>query len=151
MLQNLRISPVTFVTAVVWTALGACVVAWGLAMWPHDPRPLANTVAVAAPGALPPVQATDMAIVLGDSRASSQDPASSSSGAVNMHLLGVAIKRHHDAVAVISIDNDPPQHFQIGAVVSPGMVLQAVTPTHALLGATLHSPTLLKLELPELP
>jgi len=39
----------------------------------------------------------------------------------------------------------------VGASVSEGLVLQAVTPTQALLGAALKSPTLNILELPKRP
>ena len=150
MRQNLKISPVTLVTTVVWAALGASAVAWGLSMWSQDPRGLANTVAQTNPNALPQVQAAGMAKVLGDtSPAALGEP--HAPVAANMNLLGVAIKQKRNAFAVISVDNQPPQPFQVGATISPGLVLQSVTPTQAHLGETMKSPTLVTLELPQLP
>ncbi len=150
MSQNLKISPVTLLTTVVWAALGASAVAWGLAMWSQDPRPLANTVAGTEP-ALPQVQAAGMAKMLGDTSAASLSQTTSVPAATNMNLVGVAIKQQRNAFAVISIDSQPPQPFQVGATVSPGLVLQAVTPNQARLGETMKSPTLITLELPKLP
>jgi general secretion pathway protein C len=100
----------------------------------------------------PQVRAADIAKVLG---ASSAAPAPSSVAAatatVRMSLLGVAMAGKGNAIAVISLDGQPPKPFHVGATVSPGLVLQAVTSTQALLGEALKSPTLNTLELPKRP
>ncbi len=92
-----------------------------------------------------------MAKMLGDTSESSPDLAASVPVAVSMNLLGVAMKQYRNGMAVISVENQPPQPFQVGATVSPGLVLQAVTPNQVRLGETMKSPTLITLELPKLP
>ena len=140
------------VTTAVWTALGLSALAWGLALWPSDSQPLAVSVASVEAAPMPVLQASDIAKVLG---ASSAAPASSTvdaaPAAVRMSLLGVAMAGKANAIAVISLDGQPPKPFHVGATVSPGLVLQAVTSTQALLGAAIKSPTQSTLELPKRP
>ena len=160
MLKSLRSKPSsvdaawapTLVTSTVWAALGVSAVAWGLSLWPNDGLPLAVSVASGEVANQPQVRAADIAKVLG---ASSAAPAPSSVAAatatVRMSLLGVAMAGKGNAIAVISLDGQPPKPFHVGATVSPGLVLQAVTSTQALLGEALKSPTLNTLELPKRP
>jgi hypothetical protein len=68
-----------------------------------------------------------------------------------MSLLGVAMAGKTNAIAVISLDGQPAKAFHVGATVSSGLVLQAVTSNQVLLGAALKSPTLSTLELPKRP
>jgi general secretion pathway protein C len=97
------------------------------------------------------VQAADIAKVLGDSSAPSASSEANAPAVLRLSLLGVAMAAKGTAIALISVDGQAPKPFHVGATVSAGLVLQAVTPTQALLGATLKSPTLSTLELPKRP
>jgi len=57
------------VTTLVWAALGLSALAWGLASWPKDDKPLADSVAAPLAASSAVVQAADIAKVLGDSSA----------------------------------------------------------------------------------
>ena len=138
------------VTTVVWAALGLSAVAWGLALWSQDTQALAPSVAIAR-NDLPVVQMADIAKVLGASTEVTPTSVTEAPAAVRMSLLGVAMAGKGNAIAVISLDGQPPKPFHVGATVSPGLVLQAVTSTQALLGSALKSPTLNTLELPKRP
>ena len=159
MLKNLSRAPTNtgntwlpaLVTTVVWAALGLSALAWGLASWPKDNKPLADSVPAPQTASAAVVQAADIAKVLG---AASSDPTpvdSSATVSVRLSLLGVALAAQGNAIALISLDGQAPKPFHVGATVSPGLVLQAVTPTQALLGAALKSPTLSTLDLPKRP
>jgi general secretion pathway protein C len=159
MLKNLSRPPISsatrwlpaLVTTLVWAALGLSALAWGLATWPKDDKPLADSVAAPQAASSAVVQAADIAKVLG---AASSDPTpvdSSTTVSVRLSLLGVALAAKGNAIALISLDGQAPKPFHVGATVSPGLILQAVTPTQALLGAALKSPTLSTLELPKRP
>jgi general secretion pathway protein C len=101
---------------------------------------------------VPVVQAADIAKVLGaNSAAPASSPVAAAPAAVRMSLLGVAMAGKANAIAVISLDDQPPKPFHVGATVSPGLVLQAVTSTQALLGAAIKSPTHSTLEWPKRP
>ena len=140
------------VTTTVWAALGLSAVAWGLALWPNNSQPLALSVASLEASNVPVIHAADIAKVLGNHTAAPvSSPVASEPAAVRMSLLGVAMAGKGRAIAVISLDGQPPKPFHVGATVSPGLVLQAVTSTQALLGAALKSPTLNTLELPKRP
>ena len=142
----------SLVTTAVWAVLGLSAVAWGLALWPSNSQPLAVSVASVEATPLPVLQAADIAKVLGDSSAApASSPLAAAPAAVRMSLLGVAMAGKANAIAVISLDGQPAKPFHVGATVSTGLVLQAVTSTQALLGAALKSPTLLTLELPKRP
>jgi len=140
------------VTTTVWAALGLSAVAWGLALWPNNSQPLAVSVTSLEASNVPVVHAADIAKVLGTRTAAPvSSPVAAEPAAVRMSLLGVAMAGKGSAIAVISLDGQPPKPFHVGAIVSPGLVLQAVTSTQALLGAALKSPTLSTLELPKRP
>ncbi len=139
------------VTTLVWAALGLSALAWGLATWPKDDKPLADSVAAPPAASAAVVQAADIARVLGDSSAPAPTSETNAPVALRLSLLGVAMAAKGNAIALISVDGQAPKPFHVGATVSAGLVLQAVTPTQALLGATLKSPTLSTLELPKRP
>lgn len=159
MLKNLPRPPASsgmtwlpaLVTTVVWAALGLSALAWGLATWPKNDKPLADSVAVPQAASAAVVQAVDIAKVLGAARSDPTPIDSSATVGVRLSLLGVALAAQGNAIALISVDGQAPKPFHVGATVSPGLVLQAVTPTQALLGAALKSPTLNTLELPKRP
>ena len=139
------------VTTVVWAALGLSALVWGLATWPKDDKPLADSVAAPQAASAAVVQGADIAKVLGAASADATTVDGSATVGVRLSLLGVALAAQGNAIALISLDGQAPKPFHVGATVSPGLVLQAVTPTQALLGAALKSPTLNTLELPKRP
>ena len=140
------------VTTAVWAVLGLSAVAWGLALWPSDSQPLAVSLASVEVTPMPVLQAADIAKVLGSSSAApASSPVAAAPTAVGMSLLGVAMAGKANAIAIISLDGQPAKPFHVGATVSTGLVLQAVTSTQALLGSALKSPTLSTLELPKRP
>lgn len=139
------------VTTFVWAALGLSALAWGLAVWPKDGKPLAASVAVAQAASEAVVQAADIAKVLGNSSAPAVASQANTPPVQRMSLLGVALVAKGNAIALISVEGQAPKPFYVGAAVSEGLVLQAVTPTQARLGAALKSPTLSTLELPKRP
>lgn len=159
MLKNLPLSVTShattwlpaLVTTVVWAALGLSALAWGLATWPKDDKPLADSVAAPQAASAAVVQAADIAKVLGAASSDATPVDSSATVSVRLSLLGVALAAKGNAIALISVEGQAPKPFYVGATVSPGLVLQAVTPTQALLGAALKSPTLNTLELPKRP
>ena len=139
------------VTTLVWAALGLSALAWGLATWPKDDKPLADSVTAPQSAISVVVQAADIAKVLGDSSAPAASSEASEPEALRLSLLGVAMAAKGNAIALISVDGQAPKPFHVGATVSAGLVLQAVNPTQALLGAALKSPTLSTLEIPKRP
>ena len=139
------------VTTLVWAALGLSALAWGLASWLKDDKPLADSVAASPAAISAVVQAADIAKVLGDSSAPAPSSEANTPAALRLSLLGVAMAAKGNAIALISVDGQAPKPFHVGATVSAGLVLQAVTPTQALLGAAIKSPTLSTLELPKRP
>ena len=159
MLKNLSRPPTSsgktwlpaLVTTVVWAALGLSALAWGLATWPKDDQPLADSVAAPQAASAVVVQAADIAKVLGAASSDATPVDNSATVSVRLSLLGVALAAQGNAIALISLDGQAPKPFHVGATVSPGLVLQAVTPTQALLGAALKSPTLSTLDLPKRP
>ena len=139
------------VTTLVWAALGLSALAWGLAVWPKDGKPLADSVAAPQAASSVVVQAADIAKVLGDSSAPAASSEANAPAVLRLSLLGVAMAAKGNEIALISVDGQAPKPFHVGATVSAGLVLQAVTPTQALLGAALKSPTLSTLEIPKRP
>ena len=158
MLKNLSRAPTNtgntwlpaLVTTVVWAALGLSALDWGLAVWPKDGKPLAASLPMTQAAGLPVVQATDIAKLLGSSAPAATSEANAPA-ALRLSLLGVALADKSNAIALISVEGQAPKPFYVGATVSAGLVLQSVTPTQALLGAALKSPTLNTLELPKRP
>ena len=51
--------------------------------------------------------------------------------------------------AVFGLDGHPPKPYRVGAQVDAGLVLQSLGPGQARLGATLHGPAALTLEIPQ--
>ena len=159
MLKNLSRPPASTVaswlpalfTTLVWAALGLSALAWGLAVWPTDAKPLAASVQMAQAASAIVLQPADIAKVLGARGAPLAPSEANAPAALRLSLLGVALVAKNNAIALISLDGQAPKPFHVGATVSPGLVLQAVTPTQALLGAALKSPTLNTLELPKRP
>jgi len=138
-------------TTLVWAALGLSTLAWGLAVWPKEAKPLAASVPMTAAASSAVVQVADLAKLLGASSAATSTSEANEPAALRLSLLGVALADKGNGIALISVEGQAPKPFHVGAAVTEGLVLQAVTPTQALLGAALKSPTMNILELPKRP
>lgn len=66
-------------------------------------------------------------------------------------LQGVIADHRGQGKALIALDEQPPKPFQIGQLVSGGLVLQSLGHSYVLLGATINGPTLRELTLPTVP
>ncbi len=134
---------------VVWGAASASLVAWGLAFWPADSKPLAPSLASAA---LPnPVQAGDIGAVLGASPQAQAPATAAPSTASRLSLIGVAKSGSSDMVALIAVDGQAAKPFARGSEVLPGLVLQFVSLQQANLGVSLDGPPQLQLDMPQRP
>ena len=135
----------------VWGAASASLVAWGLAFWPADHKPLAPALSPAAGPT--PLQAADLGKVLGMSPQSSDAPTTTAvpSIASRLSLLGVAKSGSRDMVALIAVDGQAAKPFARGVEVLPGLVLQSVTLQQATLGAALDAPGQMQLDMPKRP
>lgn len=130
-------------------ALAAASVAyWGLRLSAPVVALPEAAVAVAPPA--PDVQA--MARLLGAEPvlavATPAAPAPSASS--RFALVGVLAGRDSGGgAALIALDGQPPKPYRVGAQVDAGLVLQSLGPGQARLGATLHGPAALTLEIPQ--
>ena len=133
---------------VVWGAVSASLVAWGLAFWPANQQPLAPSLASAV---LPtPMQAAELGKVLGmNSQSEASTEKAAPSTASRLSLIGVAKSGARDMVALIAVDGQAAKPIARGAEVLPGLVLQSVSLEQASLGAALNAPAQLQLEMPK--
>jgi general secretion pathway protein C len=131
----------------VWAAVGASVLAWGLKFWGRGtPVPAGASVAQAAPpagmdlsrvlGTPPPQPVAAPVVVAADSR---------------FKLLGLAAPGvgGSGGLALIAVDGKPARTWRVGREVEPGLRLLAVSHRRAELGVPGAPPTL-TLELPPL-
>lgn len=131
----------------VWAAVGASVLAWGLKFWGRGtPVPAGASVARAAPPA-----GMDLARVLGTPPP--QPVAAPAAVAVDSRfkLLGLAAPGagQPGGLALIAVDGKPARTWRVGREVEPGLRLLAVSHRRAELGVPGAPPTL-TLELPPL-
>lgn len=131
----------------VWAAVGASVLAWGLKFWGRGtPLPANATVA----RALPPA-GMDLVRVLGTPPP--QPVAAPETVAVDSRfkLLGLAAPRagQTGGLALIAVDGKPARTWRVGREVEPGLRLLAVSHRRAELGVP-GAPPALTLELPPL-
>ncbi len=133
-------------TLALWALAGASVVFWGLRL---SVRPAALTVPAAAPAPVAP-DAQAMARLLGvpaAGAAAARAPAVSL--ASRFALIGVLAGRSSGGgAALIAVDGKPPKPFRVGAAVDEGLVLQALGPRQARLGAAIDGPATLTLDMP---
>lgn len=136
---------VRLVTFVLWALAAASAVYWGLHL-SAPPAGLAVPAAAAAPLA-PDVQA--IARLLGVGSAVVAVPtAPVASVSSRFALLGVLAGRSSGGgAALIAVDGQPAKPFRLGAVVDAGLVLLALGPRQAQLGAA-GGPASLTLEMP---
>lgn len=133
-------------TLALWAAAGASVVFWGL-------RLSAPAATGSAPVVLPPPVAPDaqaLARLLGVPA----HPTVAAAGPVapvasRFVLVGVLAGRQSGGgAALIAVDGKPAKPFRVGAVVDDGLVVQALGPRQAQLGAALDGPATVTLDMP---
>ncbi|MBX9937184.1 MAG: general secretion pathway protein C [Burkholderiaceae bacterium] len=142
---------VRLATLALWAAAAASAAYWGLRL----SAPLGGmvpAVAVAAPVA-PDVAAISR--LLGSAAAptgAEKPPATEPATKAPLTLLGVlAGQRSSLGAALIAVGGQPAKPFRVGAQVADGLVLQALEPRQARLGATPNGPATLTLDMPPRP
>jgi general secretion pathway protein C len=96
----------------------------------------------------PSIDPQIVALALGGGKqAAAPDAAPASSRYV---ITGVVADLSKGGAALIAVDGKPPRAFRVGAVVDGDLVLQSVVGRRAMLGADLHGPASMTLELPPL-
>lgn len=131
----------------VWAAVGASVLAWGLKFWGKGtPVPANATVAQAAPPA-----GMDLARVLGTPPPQPVAPPVAVAVDSRFKLLGLAAPGagQTGGLALIAVDGKPARTWRVGREVEPGLRLLAVSHRRAELGVP-GAPPSLTLELPPL-
>lgn len=131
-------------TLALWAVAGASVVFWGLRL--SAPPAEASGPAVApAPVAL---DAQALARLLG-ALPSVPGAAPVASLASRFTLLGVLSGRSSGGgAALIAVDGKPAKPFRVGTAVDEGLVLQALGPRQAQLGAQMGGPATVLLDIP---
>jgi general secretion pathway protein C len=134
-------------TLALWAAAGASVVFWGL-------RLSAPAGGIAAPAVLPAPVAPDaqaLARLLGAvaSPAGAAPAPAAPTLASRFALIGVLSGRSSGGgAALIAVDGKPARPFRVGAAVDEGLVLQALGPRQAQLGAEVGGAATLTLDMP---
>ena len=132
-------------TLALWAAAGASVVYWGLRL--SAPSSASTTPAVApAPVAM---DALALARLLGAAPAAPGVAAPVAPTASRFTLIGVLSGRSSGGgAALIAVDGKPAKPFRVGAAVDDGLVLQALGPRQAQLGASMGGPATVTLDMP---
>lgn len=131
----------------VWAAVGASALAWGLKFWGRGtPVPANATVARAAPPA-----GMDLARVLGTPPPRVEAPPVAVAVDSRFKLLGLVAPRagQTGGLALIAVDGKPARTWRVGREVEPGLRLLAVSHRRAELGVAGAPPSLM-LEMPPL-
>ena len=138
---------VRLATLVLWALAGASVVYWGLRL--SAPAPGLPLAAVAT--GLPAPDAQAMARLLGAvTLPAPVVPVAAL--ASRFVLVGVlAGQTSGGGAALIAVDGQPAKPYRVGTVVDAGLVLQALGPRQARLGAAVRGPSAVTLELPARP
>lgn len=128
-------------TLLIWAAVAASAVYWGLQLFTRPtPVPAGAVVAAAAPPAV-----GNLGRLLGTPPPMPVQPEAPVPVADNrFRLLGVVAPRGGVAggLALISVDGKPPRAWAVGREVEPGLRLLAVNHRQAELGAARGAPTL---------
>lgn len=124
-----------WVTLVVWAAVAAVALFWGLRLFarPLAAPPLTQVAATA------PAGTADLSRLLGADAAppAASAPAAEPAADARFNLVGVVSPRSkdgHGGVALIAVDGKPPKAYRVGAVVDGSHVLQTVSARGATLG-----------------
>ena len=133
---------------VIWAAVAASAVFWGLRLFVSAPALPAGTAVVESAQAA----RGDVVRLLGASPVQAAEPVQAPPQSSRFQLSGVMAPRQpgSQGVALIAIDGKPPRAFRVGARVDGDMVLQAVSLRTATLGAAGAGPGF-KMEIPPLP
>lgn len=132
-------------TLALWAAAGASVVFWGLRLsGPQGSLP----VPPVAPAPLA-LDAMALARLLGAVPSAVAPAAPVAAVASRFALVGVLSGRQSGGgAALIAIDGKPAKTFRVGAAVDEGLVLQALQPRQAQLGASMGGPATVTLDIP---
>ncbi len=131
------------------SALAAASVAfWGLKLTGPDPSPVSAPVA-SVQDATPPVDPGAIARFLGGGAVQTAAPVASL--ASRFVLTGIVATSNQAGAALIAVDGKPAKPYRVGASLEGGLVVQAVMPRKAVLGAGMGGPPTFTLELPALP
>ena len=132
-------------TLALWAVAGASVVFWGLRL--SGPEGAIPVPAVApAPLAL---DAQALARLLGAGPLAAAPAAPKATLASRFALIGVLSgRRSGGGAALIAVDGKPAKPFRLGATVDEGLVVQALGPRQAQLGADIDGPATLMLDMP---
>ncbi|QNP58988.1 type II secretion system protein N [Paenacidovorax monticola] len=132
-------------TLALWALAGASLVYWGLRLT-AQPGAGAPAATAAAP-VVPDAQA--LARLLGAGPAVPAAAAPALSPASRFALVGVLAGRQSGGgAALIAVDGKPAKPYRVGASIEPGLVLQAVGPREARLGASAGGASTLTLAMP---
>jgi len=131
----------------LWLAAGLSAGYWGLQAWGRAPV----TPVPASASAPPVVDTVLLARALGALPVAEPLAPAVSAAASRYALQGVVAVGTARGVALIAVDAQPARPFRIGAEVSAGLVLQAVTAQQVRLGAAIGGPTTVMLEMPSKP
>lgn len=139
---------VRLATLALWALAAASVAYWGLRL--SAPLGVGGpTVTAAAPAA------PDMAVItrlLGGAAVSATAPQKPQAPAPTTgRLVLVGVLAGHSSglgAALIAVDGQSAKPFRVGVQVADGLVLQALEPRQARLGATATGPTTLTLDMP---
>jgi general secretion pathway protein C len=131
----------------LWLAAGLSAGYWGLQAWGRSPV----TPVPALASAPPVVDALLLARALGALPVAAPLAEAAPAAASRYALQGVVAVGTARGVALIAVDGQPARPFRIGAEVTAGLVLQAVTARQVRLGAAIGGPTAVTLEMPGQP
>lgn len=134
-------------TLVLWALVAASAVYWGLRLSTPPAGQVAPATVTTPPA--PDVQAIGRLLGAGSVAVAPTTPvAPVASASSRFALLGVLAGRSSGGgAALIAVDGRPAKPFRVGAVVSAGLVLLALEPRQAQLGAA-GGPPSLTLEMP---
>lgn len=134
----------------VWAAVAACALYWGLRLFvTPPPAPAHATLALATPAAT-----ADLSRLLGADAPVVVEAAPAPAADARFQLLGVVAARNNsgspEGVALIAVDGKPAKAYRVGAVVDGSQILQSVKARSAELGPR-GGPAGVVLDLPPLP
>jgi general secretion pathway protein C len=131
----------------LWLVAGLSAGYWALQAWGRSPV----TPVPAAVSAPPVIDAALLARALGALPAATPSAGAAPAAATRYDLQGVVAVGTERGAALIAVDGQPARPFGLGAEVTAGLVLQAVTAQQVRLGPALQGPALLTLDMPPKP
>jgi general secretion pathway protein C len=132
-------------TFVLWGAVAASAVYWGMKLTSRAGPPAAPPPPRAAANADP----VAVARLMGAGPTVAAAAAAAPSLASRFVLTGVVASASRHGAALIAVDGRPPKPFRVGAPVDQDLVLQSVDSRTAVLASTANGPAAVTLELPQ--